>query len=220
MNKQRSYQKNRKYYQQQIVKNLKYNMKKLTLLVALLTVISAASFADGRKIGESSEFKMIAKSEVKYDLSYESVISSDVCVTIFNEEGDKVSSKTVKATKKFKRTYDFSKLKAGKYTVEVRNEDGTANQEVVYGKRAVKLNSFVSKIPQDKSLKLLVGDFNPNKDVTVKIYNQNNKLIHSEKIKNEKSFSRVYNLNNTIASSVNVLIENDGELQTFTHDLR
>jgi hypothetical protein len=195
-------------------------MKKLTLLVALLTVISAATFADGRKIGESSEFKMIAKSAVKFDLSYASVISSDVYVTIFNENGHKVSSKIVKATKKFKRTYDFSELKIGKYTVVVKNQDGSANQEVVYGAKAVKLNSFVSKIPQDKSIKLLVGDFNPEKDITVKIYNQDNKLIHSEKIKNEKSFSRVYDLNNTVASSVNVLIENDGELQTFAHNLR
>ena len=194
-------------------------MKKLTLLVVLLTVISAATFAEGRKIGESSEFKMVAKSEVKFDLSYASKISSDVCVTIFNEKGDKISSKTVKETKKFKRTYDFSKLKAGKYRVEVRNEDGTANQVVVYGRKAVKLSAFVSKIPKDKSIKLLVGDFNHNKDVTVKIYNDKNRLIHSEKIKNGRSFSRVYNLNNTKASSVSVLIENDGELQTFIHNL-
>ena len=61
---QRSCLSSRKYYQQQIVKNLKYNMRKLTLLVALLTVISAATFADGRKVGESSEFQMVAKSEV------------------------------------------------------------------------------------------------------------------------------------------------------------
>lgn len=190
------------------------------MLVVLLTVISATTFAEGRKIGESSEFQMVAKSEFKFDLSYASEISSDVSVTIFNELGEKISSKTVKSTKKFKRTYDFSKLKAGKYKIVVRNEDGVAKQVVSYGYKTTKLNSFVSKMPKSKAIKLMVGDFNSDQEVRVKIYDQNNKLIHSEKIKNKRSFSRIYNLNNTKASAVSVLIENDGDLQSFAHNLR
>jgi len=195
-------------------------MKKLTLLAVLLIVISAATFAEVRKLGESSEFKMVAKSDVKYDLYYTSENVSDVCVTIFNERGEKISSKTVKGAKKFKRTYDFSKLAPGKYKIVVRNEYGSANQEVLHSSKKMQLSSFVSKVPNNKSLKLHVGDFNRDKGVLVKIYDQNNKLIHSETIKNERSFSRVYNLHKTTAKSVSVLIENDGELQSFAHNIR
>jgi len=77
----------------------------------------------------------------------------------------------------------------------------------------------VSKIPNSKSLKLHVGDFDASAPVQVKIYDQYRKLIHSEEITNAQSFSRVYNLGNTKLEYVSVLIENNGETKTFTHSL-
>ena len=157
---------------------------------------------------------------MKYDLYYTSEQAGDVCVTIYNESGSRMSTKTIKSAKKFKRTYDFSKLTPGKYTIVVRNENGSANQEIIYQIKEARLKTFVSKHPDNNSLKIHVGDFDPNEPVLVKIYNQNNKLIHSEEIKNAQIFSRVYDLSNIQLSAVSVLIENSGERQTFRHSLR
>ena len=196
-------------------------MKKLTFLAALLIVISAASFAEDRITGEKPnvkpKFKMVAKSDVKFDLYYESEESGEVCVIIYDENGRKMSDKTIRKVKTFKRTYDFSKLKPGKYKVVVRNETGTANQEIIYQIKKARLQTFVSKLPDSQSLKLHVGDFDTSKPVLVKIYNQNYELIHTDEIKNAKSFSRIYNLNNMQLETVSVLIENSGERKTFTH---
>ncbi len=198
-------------------------MKKLTFLAALLIVISAASFAEANTVEKPNvkpKFKMVAKSDVKFDLYYASDKSSEVWVTIYDTQGRRVSSKTIKNVKNFKRTYDFSKLKPGKYTIVVKNESGSANQEITYQIKEAVLKTFVSKLPDNQSLKLHVGAFDTSKPVLVKIYNQNYKLIHSDEIRNDGSFSRVYNLNKMLAQTVSVTIENNGETQTFTHSFK
>ena len=195
-------------------------MKKLTILVVLLMVFSAASFAEETKISETTKFQMTAKSDVKYELLYTSEESGDVNVTIYNERGRKVSSQYVKKAKNFKRTYDFSNLQPGKYKIVVRNENGSANQEIIYQIKEAKLKTFVSKIPNTKSLKLHVGDFDTTAPVRVKIYDRYNKLIHSEVINNAEGFSRVYNLGSVQANSVSILVENNGEARSFAHSFQ
>ena len=97
-------------------------MKKLTILAVLLTVISAACFAEEGKIGETTKFKVVAKSDVKYDLYYVSENAGDVRVTIYDNRGRIISSRKVKDARKFKRTYDFSQLEPGKLKIVVRNK--------------------------------------------------------------------------------------------------
>lgn len=194
-------------------------MKKLTILAVLLMVFSAASFAEETKISETTKFQVTAKSDAKYELLYTSDKSSDVLVTIFDESGRKLNTRTVRNAKNFKRTYDFSQLKPGKYKIVVRNESGSANQEIIHQIKEARLKTFVSKIPNSKSLKLHVGDFDPSAPVRVRIYDRYNKLIHSEEINNAQSFSRVYNLGATQLDFVSISIENNGETKMFTHDL-
>lgn len=195
-------------------------MKKLTLLVVLLTVFSASSFATEIPISETSNFKMVAKSDVKYDLYYASEDEGSVKVCILDANGKKLNSCFVRKTKSFKRTYDFSQLKQGEYTIVVTNKDGKATQVIKHKVKAKLLQTFVAKLPDSKSLKLHVGSFNANESVKVRIYNEKSKLIHRDKIENDQSFSRVYNLEDIHANNVRVVIENNGEIQTFTHDLR
>ena len=198
-------------------------MKKLTFLAALLIVISAASFASERVLsdeaGAKPKFQMIAKADAKFDLYYASETTGAVTVSIYNENGSKVSQKTIKKVKKFKRTYDFSKLTPGNYEVVVRNEDGSANQHVTYLVKQKKLQTFVSELP-DAKLKLHVGSFDKTQPVLVKVYNSNNKLIHSEKIENTGSFSRVYNFDGLKLNAVSVLIQSGEDTEIFTRTLK
>ena len=195
-------------------------MKKLTILAVLIMVFSAVSFAEETKISETTKFQVTATSDVKYELLYTSDKSGDVRVSIYNEDGRKVSTQFVKKAKNFKRTYNFRKLQPGKYKIVVRNENGSANQEISYQIKEARLKTFVSKIPDTKSLKLHVGDFDASAPVLVKIYDRYNKLIHSEEINNELGFSRVYNFGDVKTNSVRVLVENNGEAKTFAHSFQ
>jgi len=194
-------------------------MKKITVFAVLFTVMSTAAFATELRPSESSSFKMVAKSEVKFEFSYSSLKRGDVCVTIYNEKGYLMSSKTVKNAKLFKRIYDFRKLEPGNYTIMVRNDSGTTKQEIKYKVKEVRLKAYVGKLPDNKAIKLHVGNFNNEKAVSVKIYNQDKRLLHTDVISAKGSFSRVYNLKNISAKSVNVMIENDGETISFIHYL-
>lgn len=196
-------------------------MRKLTLLAVLITVFSAVGFAKATpEDGETSKFKIVAKSDVKFDLIYVAEEAGDVYVTIYDAKGNKVSSKTVTDAKSFKRTYDFSKLRPGKYKVVVKNADGTSNEVINYKIKKAILQTFVTKIPDSKSVKVHVGAFNAERPVTVNIYDQNNKLIHTEEIKNKSSFSKVYDLSGTAAKAVNVRVLNDGETKSFAYALK
>ena len=101
----------------------------------------------------------------------------------------------------------------------VRNEDGSANQHITYTAKQKNLQTFVSKLP-DGNLKLHVGAFDKSEPVLVKVYNSNNKLIHSEKIENTGSFSRVYKLDGLNLNAVSVLIQNGEDREIFTHTLK
>ena len=195
-------------------------MKKLALVALLLTVISAASFAIEVPISETSKFKMIAKSDVKYDLYYAADQTGSVRVCIFDAEGNRLNTCFVKETKSFKRTYDFSRLDPGEYTVTVSNDDGKATQVIRHKIKEQLLQTFVAKLPDAKAVKLHVGGFNAEEPVLVRIYDEDNQLLHREKFDKQNSFSRVYRLDNAQSNSVKVVVENNGEIQRFTHSLK
>ncbi len=195
-------------------------MKKLTILAVLLIVFSATSFAEESKISETSKFQLNAKSDVKYELIYTSENSGAVRVTIYNEWGQRLNSQRIKKAKNFKRTYDFSELTPGNYKIVVSNENGSAHQIITYKVKEARLKTFVSKIPNSRSLKLHVGDFDSSAPVRIRIYDQDNKLLLSEEITSAKGFSKVYNLskiNATQLRSVSILVANNGESKTFTY---
>ena len=193
-------------------------MKKLTALAVLVTVISSASFASG-PLGENSKFKVISKADTKYELIYVSTEQSDVRVTIFDEDGRNIESNTVKDVTKFRRTFDFSKLEAGKYSVVVKNSEGTSREEIEHTPNKMRLQTFVTKIPDSKLLKLHVGDFNKAKPVMVKIYDVDDRMVHKDVINNDQAFSKVYNMKKASTGEYRVLIENDGDFKSFIHKI-
>lgn len=194
-------------------------MKKLTALIVLLTVAGTASFASG-PLGKNSQFKVIGKADTKYELIYVSTVESDVRVTILNADGRNIESSTAKDVTKFRQTFNFSELEPGKYSIVVRNSEGTAREEVTYSPYKKKLKTFVAKIPDMNALKLHVGDFNTNEPVNVKIYDAKDRLIHRDRIVNEKAFSKVYNLKEASSGEFRVLIENDGEFKSFVREIK
>ena len=195
-------------------------MKKLTALVVLLTIVGTASFASHGPLGENSRFKLVPKAEAKYELIYVSDKESDVRITIFDAEGRNIKTNTVKDVIRFRRTFDFSKLEYGTYSIVVKNDDGSAREEVSYAEEKMKLQTFVAKIPERKSLKLHVGDFNMDKPVRVKIYNQENQVIHKDVISKDSAFSKVYTLAKDQTGLFTVQVENDGDFKFFTYEIK
>ena len=195
-------------------------MKTNILTALLIIVLSAASFAEEVPIGETSKFKMVSKSDSKYDLYYASEKEAYVNVSIFDAKGKLLNEYLIEETKSFKKTFDFSQLDAGEYTITVSNDKGKATQVIKHKVKEKVLQSLVAKLPDSKEVKLHVGKFNSEEPVVVRIFNEDNKVIHRDEIENDKSFSKIYNLEEIRTNSVKVVVENNGELQRFVHDFK
>lgn len=195
-------------------------MKRTSIFAVLVMIIGTAAMAATGPLGENSRFKVLAKSDVKYELIYESDKAGDVKVYIYDMKGRNVSSTTVRNVAKFKRVFDFRNLDAGKYKVVVKNYEGIANEEIAHLVKKPKLQAFATVLPGEAAVKVHLGDYNAEKPVYVNIYDQNGKNIHRDKFERTGSFSRIYDLHRTDSQTVTVSIQNDKESKSFTHTIK
>lgn len=186
-------------------------MKKSIILAAYFLCISAASFALDTELGETSSFKIVPKADKKYDLYYVSESDAPVTISIYDDEGTLITNDKVKNNRSFKRTYNFKNMASGDYKVVVKNEEGRGSQQVFHNPKTSGLQTMISQVPNSKSFKVLVGDFDNDKPVTVKVYNSDNKLIFKDDITEAQSFSKMYNLSNIEDDVVKFTIVNGRE---------
>jgi hypothetical protein len=194
-------------------------MKKITAFAVLIMVISTAAFAASGPLGENAKFKVLTKSDTKYELIYVSAAQSDVRVSIIDEAGRTIETSFVKDAMKFRQIFDFSQLAAGKYSLVVKNNEGSAREAIDHLPYKETLQGFVVKIPNKKALRLHVGDFNKSEPVKVNIYDANDRVIHKDEINHNQAFSKVYNMSKASAGEYRVVIANDGESKSFIHKI-
>jgi uncharacterized GH25 family protein len=186
-------------------------MKKSILLAALFLLVSVATFAGDNELGETSKFKVVAKSAVKYDLYYVSESDDPVTISIYDIKGNLISTDRVKNHRSFKRTYNFKELASGSYKIVVNNTEGKASQTVFHNPQQTNLQLILSQIPATKSFKLHVGAFDTTKPVKVKVYDGNNKLLFVDEINQSESFSKIYNLREIDADIIRFTVANNKE---------
>ena len=186
-------------------------MKKSILMAALFLLVSVGTFAEDKELGETSSFKIVPKSDVKYDLYYVSESDAPVNISIYDDHGNLISSDKVKNHRSFKKTYNFSELACGNYNVVVDNEEGKASQNVFHNPQQTNMQLILSQIPDTKSFKLHVGAFDNSKPVKVKVYNTDNELLFVDEINQTDSFSKIYNLKDIDADMVRFTVVNSKE---------
>ena len=194
-------------------------MKKISLMAVLLSIFSTATFANSGPLGENSQFKVLTKSDNKYEVIYVSDEDSDVRIYIINEDGRTVESNLVKDVASFRRTFDFSQMESGKYAVVVKNKEGTARETIDHKTYKETLKGFVVRIPEKQALKLHVGDFTKTQPVKVKIYDANDRIVHKDAISHDQAFYKVYNMTKAGPGEYRVVITNNGESKAFTHKI-
>lgn len=181
------------------------------MLAALFVCVSAASFALDTELGKTSSFKIVPKSDQKYDLYYVSESNEAVNISIYDAEGELIAQDRVKNHMAFKRTYNFKELESGNYKVVVRNEEGKGSQHVFHHPKSTNIQMILSQIPDSKKFKLHMGQFDNSKSVKVKVYNSSNKLLFVDQVNSADSFSKVYDLKNFDDTQVRFTIVNGNE---------
>jgi hypothetical protein len=194
-------------------------MKKSIILAAYFLCISAASFALDTELGKTSSFKIVPKADKKYDLYYVSESDAPVTISIYDDEGTLITNDKIKNNRSFKRTYNFKNMASGDYKVVVKNEEGRGSQQVFHNPKTSGLQTMISQVPNSKSFKVLVGEFDSAEPVIVKGYNSDNRLIFKDEIQEVQGFSKMYNLSNITGDMVRFTVENGRESVTQVRSL-
>jgi uncharacterized protein (DUF2141 family) len=131
----------------------------------------------------------------KVQLLYGAVPEGPVTVRIFDEKNFLVKTDRIRSKSAFARYYDFSQLKAGKYTLEVIDSQNQIEKISVNfsAENTVKPVGF-SKIEKvEKNSYKLTYNAITSSDVSIFVY-ENDKLIHEEKVDNVSGVQKLYKL--------------------------
>jgi hypothetical protein len=152
-------------------------------------------------------------------LFYRGEQSGKVKVTIYNQEGEVVYREILQNTESFMRPYNFASLPHGSYTIELRDNTGRRTQKIDHRLSHEKRPAHLMRMKNDNRYVLSV----PNKGkgaLTVRIFDDHNRVIYEETEVVDGNFARVYNLNNITGEHIFEVRDASGKINRMSRPLR
>ncbi|MBL7870348.1 MAG: hypothetical protein JNM78_01965 [Cyclobacteriaceae bacterium] len=172
-------------------------MKKFNLLFVGVLFCTLA-FANGTvEPNVSSSTVAVTNSDggSVFKLFYKGEQKGTVKVSIMNEKSKIVFSESIKSINGFVRPYNFSELQAGTYILLIEDSQGIQKQKVIY--TGGKIEKYINLVKLKEEGKYLLSVKSTSLDrINVSVYDQFNKLIHSQDTMVKKDFAEVLNLKN------------------------
>lgn len=137
-----------------------------------------------------------------FNITYKTAETGSVKISIYNTSNELVFSEVLTGVASFVRPYNFSELSEGEYTIVVANKNGKQTEKVNYS--ANKITSFISisEVANAENKYMLNVKNNGTEEVFVKIYNNEDTLVHEQSLQVTGSFGLIYNLNKVKSASV------------------
>ena len=203
-----------------IVKQIKNTnaMKSLFINILMIVMMCPLLVTANVKDGKNKKEVEVAKYTINYDgssfiLVYKTFTERPVNIFIYNEKSQLIYTDHIKGAGIVSRPYNFKEMKAGNYTFKIVESNRVVTHHVNYSP-VVKPVSKINVENNDGKYKLsVIGSI--EKPVKVNIYNEQNNLIFSESIKEQTSFSKIYNLGNTTHCSFEVSVDQTVYQKTF-----
>lgn len=169
----------------------------LVFVIALFAIgqVSAKTANPAAKPDSPFGVSVLKKGSV-IQLFYKAEHRGKVKVAIYNDAGTLVFSEVISNVDEFMRPYNFSGLPAGRYLIEIDDEDGKRFQTVEHGRNRDQRVAHLTRLKGEPDRYVLLV---PNKTpdvLTVKILNKHNELVYREVQKVEGDFAGLYNLRN------------------------
>ncbi|MBK5278847.1 MAG: hypothetical protein JJE09_08290 [Bacteroidia bacterium] len=168
------------------------NIFALSLSVLLCTVV----FAGGTDTpSRASGVAVVKKDASTFNLIYKAEKAGFVKVSILDSKQRTIFQESIKTSEGFTRPYNLESLEKGEYTLEIVDDSGTQVEKLRnYSDKVEKLFN-VRKIPgQDKLLLTVAGK--GKETISVKIYDESERLVYEKDEYTTDDFARVYNLKN------------------------
>jgi hypothetical protein len=179
--------------------------KMIVVLLSLVVVGSVPSLGTPKE--DTSKVSIIKHGEV-FQVIYKSLQRSIVRVTISDEEGNRLFSEKIVGDS-FARPYNFSQLPKGDYILCVEDEYRSQTETLCHHEKEWVAN--VSKMKASKNKFLVVVPKQPNSQMQVSVFDQNDQLVYREEANGKEDFAKVYNLEGLKGGYLQVLNRLSGE---------
>jgi hypothetical protein len=163
-----------------------------SMIIAAGVSVSAMANEAGSEKPTKSPVSLRKVDEKKVQLLYGLNQAKTVTVKIYDENKFLVQRDKIVSENAFAKYYDFSKLKAGIYSMEVYENNVVIDQLDIDLNEVVASPVVYSKLEkvENNKYKLLVNSLLPS-DLSVMVF-ENDKLVHEEKIDNSIGFQKLY----------------------------
>lgn len=181
-------------------------MKTKSLFIAAFVVMSAVVSAVGKDEPSKAGLAIVpVKGTEVFKVIYKSETTGKVRINLYNSSNDVVFSETLSGG--FIRPLNFKGLAPGAYTIEIIDANGKRTEKITYA--PVKSTYRVAKLAKEEG-KYLLSVASPTANVlTVKIFNKDGVLIHSEVNSDvQVDFAKIYKVADASGLTFEVSDEN------------
>ena len=193
------------------------------ILAVLLTVIgTAASATEGEKSKtDAPTIEVTSANSNVYQLTYKGRSETKAIVNIRNANKELVFTEKIKNLGAFARPYNFSNLPDGMYTMEVVEGEVITKKVIYHGDFSPNIEiptnlNVVSVKPfrDNNTFKLTIINGGKTR-ANISILDADGRIVYNGYEIFEKSFSRLYNLED-LKPGASMEVELNGELQKFS----
>ena len=190
-------------------------MKFKSLFIAALIVFSSAvSFAGKDEPRKTGLAVVPVKNSQVFKVIYKGESVGRVKLNIYNAAGALVLTETINGVDGFICPVNFEGLSYGDYTIELIDATGKKTEKVSYQSKRNLKHIHVAKLTSQEGRYLLAIANRGNDEINLKIYDQQNNLVHEETKAIKGDFAQVYKLNETSSSYTFLVTDKDGYTKT------
>lgn len=188
-------------------------MKTKSIFFAALLVTVASMSAAAKNEPTTGMAVVATKGSEVVKVIYKGEGSGKVRITIFNASTEIVYSETRNSVEGFILPLNFSGLQSGEYTFELTDASGTKSEKINY-QPSVYSNIHVSKLNEEGRFLLSVTK-NAEEDITVKIYDAHNNLVHNATKKVSGDLAELYSIKEYSGACTFEVSDNAGTTRVF-----
>jgi hypothetical protein len=192
-------------------------MKTKSLLFTALVMISAAVSAVGKDEPRKTGMAIVpVKGSEVYKVIYKGESAGKVRLNIYNAAAQLILTETFNGIDGFICPLNFTGLQAGDYTVEIVDATGKKIEKISYQAKKNTKYIHVSKITNEAGKFLLsVVNATANEEISVKIFDAKNNLIHTESKEVKGDFAQVYKVSNVSTGYTFEISDKSGNIKTY-----
>ena len=192
-------------------------MNTKSFYIAALIVIAGAVTAVGKDEPRNAGLAVVpVKGSEVFRVIYKGESASKVKLNVYNSLSQVIFSETVNSSGGFIRPLNFSGLQFGEYTIELTDASGKKSEKVNYQPQISASQVHVSRLAEANGKFLVSVAQHNGEPITVRIFDEANRLIFSDTRNEAGDFAKLYALKNVDGAVTFEVSNSSGQIKTVT----